>query len=225
MKPRERMALLGVESLNDAELIAILLRTGTKDESVVEFSDSIIRKFGGLSSLLESNLNELKKIKGLGNAKSSTLSAVMELAKRYYMSKLIENNFKFTSPNDTFNYLKTRITHDGSEHFCVLFLNNSNQLIEFKEMFKGNNRQAPVFISEILRYALKVNASSIIASHNHPSGNITPSEEDIKLTEKLSTACNIIGINLLDHIIFSSTGHTSLSEIGLIWLITQLIWV
>jgi len=214
MKPRERMLQIGSTALSDSELIAILLRTGTREKNVIEFSKHILKEVGGMANLLEMNIHKLLKIKGLGNAKASTLTAVIELAKRYYNSKLADNNYKFTSPTETFNYLKSRISHNGSEKFCILFLNNSNQLIEFKEMFQGNNRQAPVFISEILKNALKLNATSIIAAHNHPSGNVKPSSEDIVITKKLKKACNIVDISLLDHIIFSSNSFTSLSDTG-----------
>lgn len=216
MKPRERMENLGPDALTDYELIAILLRTGTKEKNVLDFSKDILKKYGSLSALLESSIDEIKEVKGIGNAKSTTLKAIMELAKRYYECKISENNYKFNSPDSTFNYLKSRINHDGSEKFCVIFLDNSNSLIKFEEMFQGNNRQAPVFVSEILKKALKLNATSIIVAHNHPTGNTNPSNEDIKLTEKLFKACKLVDLNLLDHIVFSKDSYTSLSEIGVV---------
>ncbi len=214
MKPRERLLELGPEALTDGELVAILLRTGVSGKGVVELSDELLSGGGGLSVLFDRTIDELLAVKGLGKAKVATLAAVMELARRYYDSLLINRENRFSSPEDVHSFLKSRVSHDGSERFYVLFLDSQGALIEFEQMFRGNHSAAPVFVSEILKKALKLEAAAIIVAHNHPSGNLAPSREDLQITKKLNQACRLIELNLRDHLIFSPVGFVSLAERG-----------
>ncbi|NOY23653.1 MAG: JAB domain-containing protein [Acidobacteria bacterium] len=214
MKPRERLLELGPKALTDGELVAILLRTGVSGKGVVELSDELLSGGGGLSVLFDRTIDELLAVKGLGKAKVATLVAVMELARRYYDSLLINRENRFSSPEDVHSFLKSRVSHDGSERFYVLFLDSQGALIEFEQMFRGNHSAAPVFVSEILKKALKLEAAAIIVAHNHPSGNLAPSREDLQITKKLNQACRLIELNLQDHLIFSHVGFVSLAERG-----------
>ena len=141
-------------------------------------------------------------------------SAVLELARRYYVGKLNRNSNRFQSPEHVFEYLRHSIPHDGSERFCALFLDPQGRLIRMDEMFRGNHSAAPVFVSEIMKRALLLGASDLIVAHNHPSGNTAPSEEDRRLTRRLRSAADMLDICLRDHVVFSSEGYQSMAETG-----------
>ncbi len=214
MKPRERLLALGPEALTDGELVAILMRTGRTGKGVVEFSEELVADSGGLSVLFDRSVESLLAVKGLGKAKTATLAAVMELSRRYYESQLKFRENRFTSPKEVYAFLRGHFPVDGSERFYVLFLDSQGALIEFEQMFRGNHSAAPVFISEILKKALKLDAVSIIVAHNHPSGNLSPSREDLLITKKLNQACRLVELSLRDHLIFSPAGFISLAERG-----------
>jgi len=214
VKPRERLLDLGAHALTDGELVAILLRTGVSGKGVVELSNELVSAGGGLSALFDRTVEELLDVKGLGKAKVATLLAVMELARRYYESQLACRENRFLSPEDAHGFLKSHMPSDGSERFYVLFLDSQGALIDFEQMFRGNHSAAPVFVSEILKKALKLEAASIIVAHNHPSGNLSPSREDLQITKKLNQACRLMELTLQDHLIFSPMGFVSLAERG-----------
>lgn len=208
------MLELGPEALTDGELVAILMRTGTRGKGVVELAEELVNESGGLSELFDRGVESLLMVKGLGKAKVATLAAVMELSRRYYESQLKLRENRFTSPKDVHTFLKGRVLTDGSERFYVLFLDSQGALIEFEQMFRGNHSAAPVFISEIMKKALKLEAASIIVAHNHPSGNLAPSREDLLVTKKLNQACKLMELALRDHLIFSPVEFVSLAERG-----------
>ncbi len=214
MKPRERLLHHGAAALSDAELVAILLRTGVSDRTVVDLAQDILDLREGLCGLFDMNVQELMGIRGVGQAKATALAAVMELSRRYFQQKLKRNDSWFQSPEEVFQYLRHHIRHDGSERFCVFFLNPQGSLLKFETMFRGNHSSAPVFVSEIMKEALRLNASDLIVAHNHPSGELTPSPEDRRLTERLKSATNMLDMVLRDHIIFSSESFRSMAEYG-----------
>lgn len=214
MKPRERLLQHGAAALSDAELVAILLRTGVSDRSVVDLARDILDERDGLCGLFDMDVKDLLAIRGLGNAKATALAAVMELSRRYFRHKLNRNDNRFQSPEEVFQYLRHHVVHDGSERFCVLFLNPQGALLKFESMFRGNHSAAPVFVSEIMKEALRLGASDLIVAHNHPSGELTPSPEDRRLTDRLKSASLMLDMVLRDHIIFSSDGYRSMAEHG-----------
>ncbi|MCK5879432.1 MAG: DNA repair protein RadC [Holophagae bacterium] len=214
MKPRERLLALGPKTLTDGELVAILLRTGIRGKGVVELAEDLVTQNAGLSGLFDRSVDNLLSVKGLGKAKVATLAAVMELSRRYYESQLTMRDNRFSAPCEVHAFLKSHVPNDGSERFYVLFLDSQGALIEFELMFRGNHSAAPVFISEILKKALKLEAASLIVAHNHPSGNLTPSREDLQITKKLNQACRLTELTLQDHLIFSPVKFVSLAERG-----------
>jgi len=181
-KPRERFLKFGPEALSDAELFAILLRTGTKEENVMEISNKLISKFG-LVNLFESSLKELQKIKGIGQTKSMELLAIAELWKRYENEKSGINNIKkITCAEDVFKLFHKRLRDKKQEHFFILMLNNQNNIIGQEEISKGVLDAAIIDPREVFKPAIRNSAAKIILIHNHPSGNSEPSQEDLNVT-------------------------------------------
>ena len=197
-RPRERFLKLGPEALSDSELFAILLRTGSKGENVIDMSNRLIAEYG-LDKLFDCSLKELEKIKGIGPSKAMQILAMSEILKRIHLSeKPIK---KITCAEDVFNLMHERLKDKKEEHFYVLMLNNQNNIIAEQEISKGILDASIIHPREVFKPAIKNSASKIILVHNHPSGNPEPSGEDIEITEKLIKAGDEIGIKVLDHII------------------------
>ncbi len=208
-KPRERFLKLGPEALSDAELFAIILRTGvgiTNDENgnkvpgenVVDMSNRLIAEYG-LDKLFECSLKELQQIKGIGPSKSMQLLAMAELGKRHAQSK--NPITKITNAEDVYNYFKDKLRDEMQECFYVLLLNNQNIIVKEELITKGVLDSAIVHPREIFRPAIKNSAKKIILVHNHPSGNPNPSDEDLEITEKIINLGKEIDIKVLDHVI------------------------
>lgn len=207
-QPRERMLLYGVENLSNADLISIIIRTGVRDSSVRDVSENILNKVGSINNLSSIGIRELSKIKGVGNVKAITLMAAIELGKRVASREIIPN-MKLNNTHlvhDTF----AKFFHDlKQEKFMAIYLDNKKCLISYKTLFIGTIDKVILHPREIFNEAIKVNASSIICIHNHPSGNILPSNEDIKFTEQLKDSGALIGIPLIDHIITNGKEYYS----------------
>ena len=216
MKPREKLLACGAEKLSDGELLAILLRTGIKGKSVLEFSEQLLKEFGGFSGLLDADIERLMETKGLSKAKVTQLKAILEILKRYFKEKINPATFQLLSPEDVYNYLIASVKWEDREKFTVIFLNNSSGIVEDETLFMGNLNSIPVFVSEILKKALRKGANGIIVAHNHVSGNLSPSSQDLDFTERLKKACDIVEITLLDHIIYSPSGFFSFKAENLI---------
>jgi len=200
-RPRERFLEKGAEALSDAELFAILLRTGSKGENVIDMSNRLINEYG-LDKLFQCSLKELQKIKGMGPSKAMQLLAITELNKRTTLAK---NPIKrVSSAKDIFNLYHERLKDEKQENFIVLMLDSKNNIITEEMVFKGTLDSALVHPREIFKTAIRNSSSKIILIHNHPSGNPEPSKEDIEITEKLTEAGNQIGIKVLDHIIIGN---------------------
>jgi DNA repair protein RadC len=212
-RPRERFIQHGPESLSIQELIAILLRTGTKEESVLQLAQKIIRHFDGLRMLKNATLEELTSIKGVGKAKAVQLLASIELGRRI-ASFREEDKYVIRSPEDGANYVMEEMRFLSQEHFVCLFLNTKNQVLFQKTIFIGSLNSSIVHPREIFKEALKRSAASIICVHNHPSGDPTPSKEDIDVTRRLVECGKMMGIELLDHIIIGEKKYVSLKEKG-----------
>ncbi len=212
-RPRERLLRQGAESLSNQELLAILLRTGTKEESVLVLANRVLNVFERLHHLKHATIEEMVAIKGIGEVKAIQIIAAIELGRRL-AQKHNDEKFTIRSPQDAATYLMPDMTSLNQEHFVVLFLNIKNQIIHKQTIFIGSLNASIVHPREIFREAVKRSAASIICAHNHPSGVPTPSTEDIEVTKRIVEAGYIIGIELIDHVIIGDHQYISLKEKG-----------
>jgi len=200
-RPRERLVKFGVENLSDSEVLALILEKGTKQENVIEMSDRLISKYG-LDKLSQCSLKELQEIKGIGFAKACQILALFEFNKRHNSAKQEIKHIK--SAKDVFNLFHEKLKDENQENFFILMLNNKNYVIGQELITKGSLDNSIAHPREIFKPAIKNSASKIILIHNHPSGDVFPSSEDIKLTEKFKQAGEMLGISLIDHIIIGN---------------------
>jgi DNA repair protein RadC len=212
-RPRERLLHYGAEALSNSELLAILLRTGTANESAVKLAGKVLAACGGLRHLTDMTVEQLTAIKGIGLAKALQLKAGIELGRRLSRSRL-EDAPAVRSPREAAELVHDELRYLTKEHFIVLFLNTKNRVIGKETMSIGSLNASIVHPREVFRSAIRRNSASIICAHNHPSGDPTPSPEDIEVTRRLSEAGKLIGIELLDHIIIADQAHVSLKELG-----------
>ena len=213
--PREKLLTRGASTLSDAELLAILLRTGLAGCSVLQLAQSLLDSFEGLAGLLNASAQDLQRIKGLGPAKRAEMLAVMELAKRATAQQLREREV-FGSPEAVKHYLQLHLGHRPHEIFAVLFLDSQNRLIAMEELFRGTLSQTSVYPREIALRALHHHAASVILTHNHPSGSVQPSAADQHLTSNVKSALALLDIRVLDHIIVTQGRSLSMAEDGLL---------
>lgn len=214
MRPREKLLALGPASLADAELLALLLRTGLRGQGVLQMAENLLQQLGGLGGLLTSSGRQLQGIKGLGPAKRAELLAVMELARRGLTAGLREEPV-FTTPQRVKDYLQMRLGALPHEVFAVLFLDAQQRLIACEEMFRGTLTQTSVYPREVVKRALELNTASVILSHNHPSGVLEPSRADELLTQTLKSSLQLVDVRVLDHVVVGRTGAMSFAERGL----------
>ncbi|MBP6124153.1 MULTISPECIES: RadC family protein [Providencia] len=215
LPPREKILAYGAASLSDAELLAIFLRTGSQGEPVLQLAERLLSEFGSLYLLIQADYAKLMQCRGMGDCKFTQLQAVSELARRFFSEQFLHEEV-ISEPD----LLKTRLLElfagQEREVFMVLFLNSQHQIICHEEMFKGTLNKVEVHPREIIRFAIKMNASAIILAHNHPSGNPEPSVADRQVTERIQHACSIMGIKLLDHFVVGHKKCVSFAERG--WL-------
>ena len=214
-RPREKLLAHGPASLADAELIALLLRTGMKGVSVLQLAQQLLDQCGGLQGLLHAGPNELKRVKGLGPAKRAELAAVIELARRALTRELNQRPV-FDAPGKVKTYLQLQLGALGHEVFAVLFLDAQTRLIKLEEMFRGTLTQAAVYPREVVKRALDLQASAVIFAHNHPSGAAEPSRADELLTQTLKSALALVDIRVLDHLVVGHNDVISFAERGLL---------
>ncbi|WP_432355774.1 RadC family protein [Sporosarcina sp. A2] len=212
-RPRERMTRQGASSLSNQELVAILLRTGSREESVLVLANKLLSEFDKIQDLRDVTIEELTAVKGVGDAKAVQIMAAAELGKRIY-SVAQDGRYVIKSPEDAAAYLMTDMSKLTQEHFVVLFLNVKNEVLHKQTIFIGSLNSSIVHPREIFREAVKRSAASLVVAHNHPSGNATPSPEDIEVTKRLAEAGELMGIDLLDHIIIGDQRFISLKEKG-----------
>ncbi|MET1180027.1 MULTISPECIES: DNA repair protein RadC [Bacillales] len=212
-RPRERFLQDGPQSLSNQELLALLLRTGSREESVLQLSGRLINSFKGLRLLKEASVEELTVIKGIGEAKAIQILASVELGRR--INNLNDQDrYVIRSPEDGANYCMEEMRFLSQEHFVCLYLNTKNQVLQKTTVFIGSLNASIVHPREIFKEAFKRSAASIICLHNHPSGDPSPSREDIEVTKRLVECGKIIGIEVLDHIIIGEHKYVSLKEKG-----------
>lgn len=212
-RPRERLLKVGAKYLSNQELIAIILTSGTKKESVMTLSGRVLMHFEGLKLLSDATIEELMAIKGIGDAKGVLLLAAIELGKRMNQYRS-QDPYVIRSPQDGAEYVMEEMRILNQEHFVALFLNTKNQIIHRQTIFVGSLNASIVHPREVFREAVKRSSASIIVAHNHPSGDPAPSQEDIHVTRRLVEAGKMIGIEVLDHLIIGDRKFVSLKEKG-----------
>jgi len=211
-RPRERLKKFGVGSLSNEELLAIILRNGTKNTSVKELAQTILKDINDITNTKDLTINKLLQIKGIGEVKAITLIASMELGKRIYINNATKEKTKINNVEVVCKLFKDYFCDLKQEHFLVVYLDTKHQLIDYKVLFIGTIDQSVIHPREIFKNAYLMSASFIICIHNHPSGVSNPSHEDILLTTKLLEISKLMLIPLLDHIIFGNNEYYSFLE-------------
>jgi DNA repair protein RadC len=215
-RPRERLIQQGASSLSDAELLAIFLRSGSRQHSAVELSRILLQHFGGLNPIFDARLQDLNQFHGIGASKYAQLMAVKELGRRYSAQYLKQEKIELSNSKALLDFLKFELLGETQEVFAVLCLDVHLRKISFKKMFYGSLNSCEISINQLLRHAINQHASNIVIAHNHPFGMPLPSTADIQLTQRILTACDLLEIHLIDHCIISPEGSCSFAEHGLI---------
>lgn len=223
-QPREKLLARGPAALSDAELLALLLRTGIAGKGVLQMAQELLEPpgkngasggFGGIAGLLHTSLADLARIKGLGPAKRAELVAVLELARRALAQQLRERE-AFDSPDAVKHYLQLHLAHKGHEVFAVLFLDSQHRLLALEELFRGTLTQTSVYPREVVLRALHHQAAAVVLAHNHPSGSVQPSRADEALTQTLKSTLALVDVRVLDHVIVAPGQALSMAEKGLV---------
>ncbi|MDH4450405.1 MAG: DNA repair protein RadC [Rhodoferax sp.] len=235
-RPREKLLARGPGALSDAELLAILLRTGIAGKGVLQMAEELLQLknettprqanaaaganadpggFGGIAGLLHATADDLQRVKGLGPAKRAEIVAVLELARRAMAQRLREREV-FADPQAVKHYLQLHLAAKGHEVFAVLFLDSQNKLLAMEELFRGTLTQTSVYPREVVIRALHYSAAAVVLAHNHPSGSVQPSRADEALTQTLKAALALVDVRVLDHIIVGPGQALSMAEAGLI---------
>lgn len=210
-RPREKMEFKGPKMLSNYELIAILLRTGSYNKSAINLAQEVLEKFPNLYALRNISLDELLTIKGIGKAKAIQILAAIELGQRTN-NYILERGIQIKSPIDCAEYIAEEVRTLEQEHFIGIYLDVKNRILAKKTLFIGSLNRALVHPREIFKEALKHGCASIIVAHNHPSGDPTPSTQDISLTRRLMEIGELMGIEVLDHIVIGTDGYISMRE-------------
>ncbi len=211
--PRERLIQQGAKSLSNSELLAILINTGRQGYSSIDIANDIMNKYPNLKELKQLSVDDLVKIKGIGTYKATTLKAAFELGERMNTRSTLEK-VKIKSPKDVADMMMAKMKDLTQEHFVALFLNSKNVVIKEEIIYKGTLNSSVIHPREVYNAAIRASSNAIIVVHNHPSGDVTPSKEDIATTIRLKECGHILGIDLLDHIIIGDQKFTSLVEEG-----------
>ncbi|WP_275584396.1 RadC family protein [Pullulanibacillus pueri] len=214
-RPRERLLKEGAGRLSNQELLSIVLRTGSREESVIQLAGRVLNTFGGLKRLKMATVEELMEIKGIGKTKAVEIQATLELGKRL-MREWDDEHYIIRSPQDGAKYVMEDMRFLTQEHFVCLYLSTKNQVIHRQTVFIGSLNASIVHPREVFKEALKRSAASIICFHNHPSGDPTPSREDIDVTKRLVECGMLLGIDVLDHIVIGDRKFISLKEKGVV---------
>lgn len=214
-RPREKLLARGAGALSDAELLALLLRTGLPGKHLLQLAQELLDRFGGVAGLLQTSIDALKMVKGLGPSKRAEVVAVLELARRALAQELRQQPL-FDSPKAVRDYLQLQLGARSHEVFAVLFLDSQNRLLALEELFRGTLSQTSVYPSEVVLRALHHHAEAVVLAHNHPSGTAEPSRADEALTQSLKAALALVDVWVLDHFIVTPDRAASLAEMGLI---------
>jgi DNA repair protein RadC len=210
-RPRERLQKHGAESLSNSDLVAIILRNGSQRENVMELASKILAKYGGLSGLMSASFHELCNEYGLGTAKAAQLKAALEMGKRLSMEQP-DKKYQIRSADDAANLVRMELMYLDHEEMHILILDTKNHVVENVKRYKGTINSSVLRASEVFRPAIVRNCPNVIVCHNHPSGDPTPSPEDIEVTKQLVDAGKLLDIELLDHIVIGNPRYVSLKE-------------
>lgn len=213
-KPREKLYKFGADKLSEYELIAILLGSGSRNEDVLTLSKKLWQYMSKFHRISELAIDDLMEIEGIGLSKACSIISALELSKRINIRECVDN-FSVGSPKSVADIFMNILRDEMKEHFYVLLLDTKNKIISWDEISKGDLNSSIVHPREVFKYALKYSANSIICLHNHPSGDPTPSMQDIEITKRLQEVGNLVGIKLLDHIIIGYNKYISLKEKGI----------
>lgn len=213
-RPRERLRRYGASTLSNQELLAIILRVGVAGENVVHVAERLLRDFGGLPGLHNASHGELERQHGMGEAKAAQLHAALELGRRMVAAQP-EERPTIRSPQDLANLVEAEMSLLEQEHLKVALLDTRNRVQRIHEVYKGTLNSAQVRIAEVLQPAVRDGCAAIVITHNHPSGDPTPSAQDVVMTAELAKACKIFDIDLLDHVIIGRGRFLSMKEVGL----------
>lgn len=200
LMPREKMLKFGISALTDVELLALFLRTGTRGKDVLTLAKEMLENFGSLYGLLTSEYEQFSGVHGIGVAKFAQLKGIAELARRYYNVRMREES-PLLSPEMTREFLQSQLTGEEREIFMVIFLDSQHRVITHRRLFSGTLNHVEVHPREIIREAIKINASALILAHNHPSGCAEPSKADKLITERIIKSCQFMDLRVLDHIV------------------------
>ena len=211
--PRERLDQLGPEALSDAELVALLLRTGGRGADAQAVASRLLARHGGLPGLARVSPRELARAHGVGPTKSATLCAAVELGRRLAARRL-DAGAVLRSPADVFHHFHPRLRHARQERFFVVLLDGRHRVIRHELVSQGTLTASLVHPREVFRPALRESAAALVLVHNHPSGDPTPSREDREVTERLSRAGELLGVPVIDHVVIAERGYCSLRESG-----------
>lgn len=214
-RPREKLLEMGAAALSEAELLAILLRTGTKGQSALDIARTLLVQFGSLRNLLTADRQTVCGTPGLGEARFTTLQAALELARRHYQQLMMVGP-ALSNPRATREFLRSRLRDLPYEVFCCVFLDNRHRVIAFEELFRGTIDGASVHPREVVKHALARNAAALILAHNHPSGVAEPSQADELITRRLKDALALVDIRVVDHLIVGDGVCESFAERGLL---------
>ena len=214
-RPREKLLSRGASALSDAELLALLLRTGIQGKNVVAMAQEIVDSFGGISGLLHADAKSLKSIKGLGPAKQAELQAVLELSRRALAQQMTQQPI-FDTPQTLFDFVRLQIGSKPYESFLVIFIDATQKLIAFEELFRGTLSMTSVYPREVAIRALHHHAAGVVLAHNHPSGEVKPSQQDMALTSRLKAALGLLDIVVMDHVIVSQERCFSMMAEGVL---------
>ena len=215
-RPRERLLSQGAQSLSDAELLAIFLRSGSQQHSAVELGRLLIRHFGSLNPILDAQLEDLSQFHGIGASKYAQLMAVKELGRRYVTQQLKQTALPLGTSRQLLDFLRFEFLGEAQEVFGALCLDAHLRKISFKKLFFGSLNACEISINQLLRHAISQHATSIVIAHNHPFGKPEPSPADLQLTRHIQQACSLLEIRLIDHCIVSAEGCFSFAEHRLI---------
>ncbi len=210
-RPRERMARAGPQALSTGELLAIILRTGVGGENVLTMATRLLVKYNGLGGMARAEFSQLASEHGLGPAKTSQILAALELGRRL-MAENPEERFQIRSPADASNLLSSMLGHKEQEHFVVLYLDTRNRVLDQEVLYKGSLNTSLVRVAEVFRGAVRRNCAAVIVAHNHPSGDPSPSPEDVALTRRLVDAGKLLEVDVLDHLVIGHNRYVSLRE-------------
>ncbi|SAY50980.1 RadC family protein [Neisseria weaveri] len=214
-RPREKLLERGAAALSDAELLAVLLRVGTRGMSAVDLARYLLNEFGSLGNLLSAEAKVLSRYKGMGLAGYTQFAVVREIGRRV-LSEELRQQPVFTSPENVLDFLRLQLGLEKVEVSMVLFLNQQNQLIAERELSRGTVSENMVYVREVVKLALDQHAASIILAHNHPGGSPEPSPEDVAFTKRLRQALELVDVRLLDHFIVTAQRAVSFAERGLL---------